>query len=60
MDTKIRTLLDKKGHEVFAIQYDQTVYEAIAVMDAITLAAWSSRTETRWSGSSPSEIIRER
>lgn len=32
MDTKIRTLLDKKGHEVYSIQADQTVYEAIVEM----------------------------
>ena len=34
MDTKIQTLLDKKGHEVYSIQADQTVYEAIVEMDA--------------------------
>ncbi len=34
MDTKIKTLLDKKGHDVFSIQSDQSVYEAIAEMDA--------------------------
>ncbi len=34
MDTKIQTLLDRKGHEVYSIQADQTVYEAIAEMDA--------------------------
>ena len=34
MDTKIQTLLDRKGHEVFSIRADQTVYEAIAEMDA--------------------------
>jgi CBS domain-containing protein len=33
MDTKIRTLLDRKGHEVYSIRPDQTVYEAIAEMD---------------------------
>jgi CBS domain-containing protein len=34
MDTKIQALLDRKGHEVFTIQADRTVYEAIAEMDA--------------------------
>ena len=34
MDTKIQTVLDKKGHEVYSIQANRTVYEAIAEMDA--------------------------
>ncbi len=34
MDTRIQTLLDKKGHGVYSIQADQTVFEAIAEMDA--------------------------
>ena len=34
MDTKIQTLLDMKGHGVYSIRADQTVYEAIAEMDA--------------------------
>ena len=34
MDAKIQTLLDVKGHEVYSIQADQTVYEAISEMDA--------------------------
>ncbi len=34
MDTTIQTLLDKKGHEVYSIQADLTVYQAIAEMDA--------------------------
>ena len=34
MDTKIQTLLDRKGHAVYSIQAKQTVYEAIAEMDA--------------------------
>jgi CBS domain-containing protein len=34
MDTKIQTLLDRKGHEVLSIRADQTVFEAIAEMDA--------------------------
>ena len=33
MDTVIQTLLDKKGHEVYSIQADLTVYQAIAEMD---------------------------
>ena len=33
MDTTIQTLLDKKGHEVYSIQADLTVYQAIAEMD---------------------------
>ena len=39
MDTKIQTLLDRKGHEVYSIQADQTVYEAIAEMDAKNVGA---------------------
>ena len=34
MGTKIQSLLDRKGHEVYSIQAKQTVYEAIAQMDA--------------------------
>ncbi len=34
MDTKIQSLLDRKGHEVYSIQADQTVYEAITEMDS--------------------------
>ena len=34
MDTKIQTLLDSKGHDVYSIQADQTVYEAVIQMDA--------------------------
>ncbi len=34
MDTQIKVLLDRKGYEVYSIQADQTVYEAIAGMDA--------------------------
>jgi CBS domain-containing protein len=34
MDTTVQTLLDRKGHEVYSIRADQTVYEAIAEMDA--------------------------
>ena len=34
MDTKIQTLLDLKGHGVYTIRSDQTVFEAIAEMDA--------------------------
>ncbi len=34
MDTKIQALLDRKGHEVYSIRADRTVYEAITEMDA--------------------------
>ncbi len=34
METKITTLLDKKGHEVYSIQAGQSVFEAIGEMDA--------------------------
>ncbi len=34
MDTKIQALLDRKGHGVYSIRADQTVYEAITEMDA--------------------------
>ena len=34
MNTKVQTLLDRKGHTVYAIQAKQTVYEAVAEMDA--------------------------
>ncbi len=34
METKVQALLDRKGHEVYSIQSDKTVYEAIAEMDA--------------------------
>ncbi len=34
MDIKIQNLLDRKGHDVYSIQADQTVYEAITQMDA--------------------------
>jgi CBS domain-containing protein len=33
IDTPIRTLLEKKGREVFTVQADQTVYAAIAEME---------------------------
>ena len=39
MDTKIQNMLDKKGHEVYSIQADQTVYEAITEMDAQNVGA---------------------
>ena len=34
MDTKVQALLDSKGHEVYSIRADQTVFEAITEMDA--------------------------
>jgi signal-transduction protein with cAMP-binding, CBS, and nucleotidyltransferase domain len=39
MDTRLQVLLDKKGHEVYSIQASQTVYEAIAEMDAKNVGA---------------------
>jgi CBS domain-containing protein len=35
MHTTIQALLDRKGHEVHSIRADQTVFEAIAQMDAL-------------------------
>ncbi len=34
METTIATLLDRKGHDVYSVQADQTVFQAITVMDA--------------------------
>lgn len=39
METKIKALLDRKGHEVYSIQPGQTVYEAISEMDAKNVGA---------------------
>ena len=39
MDFTIRSLLDKKGREIYSIQAKQTVYEAIAEMDAHNVGA---------------------
>ena len=39
MDTKVQALLDRKGHEVYSIRADQTVYEAITEMDAQNVGA---------------------
>ena len=39
MDTKIQDLLNKKGPEVYSIQARQTVYQAIAEMDAKNVGA---------------------
>ena len=39
METKITTLLDKKGHEVYSIQAGQSVYEAISEMDSKNVGA---------------------
>ncbi|MFP6676326.1 MAG: CBS domain-containing protein [Pirellulaceae bacterium] len=33
MDTTVQTLLENKGHDVYSIQANQTVYEAIEEMD---------------------------
>ena len=34
MDTSIKTVLDGKGHQVYSIRANQTVFEAITEMDA--------------------------
>ena len=34
MDIQIKTVLDKKGHDTYSIQAKQSVYEAIAEMNA--------------------------
>ncbi len=39
METKIQSLLDSKGHEVYTIQADQTVYQAITEMVARNVGA---------------------
>ena len=39
MDNPLQLLLDKKGQEVFSIQASQTVYEAVAEMDAKNVGA---------------------
>jgi len=39
MDNTLQALLDKKGQGVFSIQAGQTVYEAIAEMDAKNIGA---------------------
>jgi CBS domain-containing protein len=39
MDTSVETLLNKKGRQVYSIQAKQTVYEAIAEMDARNVGA---------------------
>ncbi len=39
MDNTLQPLLDKKGHEVYSIQASQSVYEAIAEMDAKNVGA---------------------
>ena len=39
MDTPIKSLLDKKGREVYSIQAGQSVYEAIAAMDTHNVGA---------------------
>ena len=39
MDNKLQTLLGKKGQEVYSIQASQSVYEAIAEMDAKNVGA---------------------
>ena len=39
MDSTLQPLLDKKGREVYSIQASQSVYEAIAKMDAKNVGA---------------------
>ncbi len=39
MDNRLKTLLDKKGQEVYSIQASQSVYEAVAEMDAKNVGA---------------------
>ena len=39
MDNTLQPLLDKKGQQVFSIQAGQTVYEAVAEMDAKNVGA---------------------
>ena len=39
MDISVKTVLDKKGHDTFSIQAKQSVYEAIAEMDAHNVGA---------------------
>ena len=39
MDNRLQTLLDKKGQEVYSIQASQSVYEAVAEMDAKNVGA---------------------
>ena len=39
MDNTLQPLLDKKGREVYSIQASQSVYEAIAEMDAKNVGA---------------------
>ena len=39
MDNTLQRLLDKKGQQVFSIQASQTVYEAVAEMDAKNVGA---------------------
>lgn len=39
MDTTVHSLLSKKGHDVYTIQADQTVFEAITLMDAKNIGA---------------------
>jgi len=39
MDTKIQTLLDGKGHDVYSIQSSQMVFEAITEMDLKNVGA---------------------
>ncbi len=55
MDNTLQPLLDKKGHEVYSIQASQSVYEAVAEMDAKNVGALIVKEGDRVSG-----IISER
>ena len=39
MENTLQPLLDKKGHQVYSIQASQSVYEAVAEMDAKNVGA---------------------
>ena len=55
MENTLQALLDKKGHEVYSIQASQSVYEAIAEMDAKNVGALLVKEEDKVAG-----IISER
>ena len=39
MDTQVKTVLDKKGHETYSIQAQQSIYDAVAAMSAHNVGA---------------------
>ena len=55
MENTLQALLDKKGREVFSIQANQTVYEAVVEMDAKNVGALIVKDGDRVAG-----IISER